>query len=207
MALLTSIEWKRALITLSFDDGWKVILTRDVFYELNLHENESYDPEELKQKIILHQYRPALNKAVSMLALRACSKKEIEDRLTRFHYLADTTELVIYKLEKEGFLDDQEFARQWVDSRVSQGKYGRNRISFELRKKGLSQEAVDEIMEETDPDQEFSSALRLAEKSFKKMDDLQERAKQKRKIYGMLARRGFDPDVIHQVFDVLFTEE
>lgn len=207
MALLTNIEFKRSHVTLSFDDGWKAVLTRDVFYELNLRENGTYDPEELKKQITLHQYRPALNKAVSMLALRACSKKEIEDRLIRFHYLPDTIELVIYKLEKEGFLNDPDFARQWVEARMAQGKYGRNRISFELRQKGLSQEAVDEIMEETDSEQEYSSALRLAEKNFKKMDDPLERTKQKRRIYGMLVRRGFDPDVIHHVMDELYTED
>ena len=135
------------------------------------------------------------------------SKKEIEDRLIRFHYLPDTIELVIYKLEKEGFLNDPDFARQWTESRMAQGKYGRNRIAFELRKKGLSEETVEEILEETDPDQEFASALHLAEKNLKRISDPQERLKEKRRIYGMLARRGFDPDLIHRVLDRVFKDE
>ena len=207
MAMLIGTEVKRSFFTLLFDNGWKVILTREVFNELDLRNNENYNQEDLIKKIILYQYRPALNKAVSMLALRPCSKKEIEDRLIRFHYLPDTIELVIYKLEKEGFLNDPDFAKQWVESRMNQGKYGLNRIAYELRKKGLPEETIDEITAEADPDQEYTSALRLAQKNLKSVSDSEEYFKQKRRIYGMLVRRGFDPDVIHHVMDELYTED
>ncbi len=207
MAQLTNIEWKKYLATITFDDGNQFYITRDIFYELNLKENELYDLEQLKKKIILFQYRSALNKAVSILALRPCSIKEIEDRLLRFHYLSDTIDLVIYKLKKEGFLNDQEFAKQWTESRMNQGKYGRTRIAYELRRKGLSENTVDEVMNETDPEQEFCSAYRLAEKSLKSVSSCDDILKQKRRIYGMLARRGFETDIIHQVIDQIFSDE
>lgn len=207
MAKLTTIEWKNSLATVTFDDGNKYIISRNLFYELNLKKNELYDLEKLEKKITILQYRPALNKAVSMLALRSCSKKEIQDRLLRFHYLSGTIELVIYKLEKEGLLNDPVFARQWTESRMTQGKYGRTRIAYELRRKGISEDTVDEVMEETNPEQELWSAYRLAEKSLKSVSSREEIIKQKRRIYSMLARRGFETDIIHQVMDRIFSDE
>lgn len=203
MEMITDIERNGTHFTVSFDSGEKIVLTRSLFFELALTENMHCDLAELKKRITVLQYRAGLNTAVAMLAQRACSKGEIEQKLKNLHYLPETTEMVLYKLEREGFLDDEDFARQWAESRISQGKYGREKIAFELKRKGLSEAQIQNALEGTDPEQELDSAIRLAQKNWDKRKSDEDPRKAKQKIFGMLCRRGFEYETVRQALETL----
>ncbi len=203
MEVITEIERNGTRFTVSFDSGEKIMLTRSLFYELGLTENMHCDLAELKKKITVLQYRAGLNSAVAMLAQRACSKGEIEQKLKNLHYLPDTIEMVLYKLEREGFLDDEDFARQWTESRLNQGKYGRKKIAFELKRKGVSEEQIRSALEDTDPEQELESAVNLAQKFWVRRKTDEDPRKAKQRIFAMLCRRGFGYDVVRQAIEAL----
>lgn len=194
MEVITSIEPNRSRFTVTFDNGERLILNRAVFYELGLRENLTCDLPALKEKITVLQYRAGLNTAVAMLAQRACSKGEIEKKLIAQHYLPETVEMVLYKLEREHLLDDADFARQWTESRMNQGHYGKNKIAFELKNKGLSEEDIRDALDGTDPDQELETAVSLAEKAWNRRNESEDPRKTRQKIFAMLSRRGFDYD-------------
>ena len=47
----------------------------------------------------------------------------------------------------------------------------------------------------------------MAKEEVKDVSSCDDILKQKRRIYGMLARRGFETDIIHQVIDQIFSDE
>ena len=86
------------------DDGSEYLLLRSVYQERPLQVNEAVDPEEYSRWVTLRQYRSALEKAVSLLAVRARGQWEIEQKLKSAGYAPETVEMVVLKLTREGFL-------------------------------------------------------------------------------------------------------
>ena len=69
-------------VRVSLQDGTKYYLLRKEYQERPVQVGESIDEKEFAWWVLKHQYRPALDKAVSMLAARACSKGEIQRKLS-----------------------------------------------------------------------------------------------------------------------------
>jgi len=178
-------------VTLSDDSSWW--FTAGDLKELGLTEGDPVDPEQLRQFTLLHQYPRGLNLAVAMLARRACSREEIRKKLDANHYHEEVTDLVLYKLEKEGFLDDRAFAEQWLRYRLS-GRYGSRRVEQELRFKGVSPEIRSEIMESVSEEDQLSQAVLFIQARLRRDSREEDPRKTRDRILRALLRRGFDWD-------------
>ena len=126
-------------------------------------------------------------------ARRACSRKEISDRLKRLRYTEEVAELVVYKLEKEKLLDDAAFCRQWIRYRLSAG-YGPSVIRRELRMKGISAGMIDEALADLPPEEEDENAVRLALKAWKRTGTSGDLRKNRQKVIAALVRKGYGWD-------------
>ena len=113
MEQVTEVRLLRgSYVRISLQNGIKYYLLRKVYQERPVQTGDNIDEKEFAWWVLKHQYRPALNQAVSMLAQRACSKGEIQRKLSLKGYSKETIEMVLLKLEKTGCLDDQDFAKQ-----------------------------------------------------------------------------------------------
>ena len=150
MVTVKDISRIRASVCILLDSGEKYWLREADLPAAGIREGISFETEDFLQKIRLCQYPHALNHAVSMLARRPCSRKEITSRLIRLRYTEDVAELVAYKLEKEKLLDDGEFCEQWIQYRLSKG-YGPSVIRRELKMKGIPDGMIDKALAASDP--------------------------------------------------------
>lgn len=194
MDLITCIKKERGRYHVTINDTESVIVPVSLMRERPLKEGQPLDLQEYDQWLLLRQYRFALDRAVGYLAVRARSKHEIEQKLLQAGYRPATVEMVLYKLEREGILNDEEFARQWVESRVHH-KLGKTRIAQELRRKGISRQEAEESLSEVDEDELLNSAAALAAKAAAKIKPGEDPRKAAQRIAGMLARRGFSWDI------------
>ena len=118
-------------------------------------------------------------------------------------------ELVIKKLKQKGLLNDEQFARSWVEARRRSKKKGKRTIKAELYQKGINRELIDQILEEeSTPESEQQLAQQALEKKFKSWEkllplELNEKSLRdlKKKAYGFLLRRGFEYDVVKDVVE------
>lgn len=102
----------------------------------------------------------ALDKAMTHLSSSMKTRRQVSDFLRKKGYVDAVVEYVLEKLEGYGFVDDGEYARQYVGS-ASKTK-GRRLIALELQKKGVpadeAQAAVENIQGEED------AALKILQK-------------------------------------------
>jgi len=175
----------------------EIVIPLRLFRERPLEEGGEIDLEEYEHWLLLHQYRPALERAVALLAARAHSKHEIEQKLRRSGYRPGTIEMVLYKLEKERLLDDADFAQQWVQARTDR-KLGRRRIAQELRHKGVSAEEAEAALEDVDEEEQLAAAVALVEKAVARIKPGEDPRRAAQRITGMLIRRGFDWDIARE---------
>lgn len=151
----------------------------------------------------------AYDKAVGFLAIRPRSVEEVRQRLRRYgsqqkESLAEVhIEWVIDRLLEEGYLNDEEFARYWVEQRNQFKPISPRALGFELRRKGIA----DPIIEETvagSADAELAAA-QAAHSQIWRWRGLDEESFRK-KMAAFLQRRGFSWGVVREVLEASWQE-
>jgi regulatory protein len=182
-------------------DGREVaVLTLEAIERLRLAVGRPMDglEEQVEQeRMRLHAYDRALN----MLAFRARSSRELAQSLQRKGEERTHVDWVLERLKEQGLLDDGAFARSFARTKVVDGKQSRRRVQQDLARKGvsrsLSDEAIDTVFEEEAVDQ-HAIVQEAARKKLRSLGGL-EPAVQRRRLYGFLARRGYELDDIRRV--------
>ncbi len=193
-------------IRVEFDSGKKYTLKKTDLLDFPLHENDEVDEKAFHQFVLLHQYPDALNTAVTMLARRACSRKEISDKLASRGCCDEVTALVLFKLEKEKLLNDQDFSEQWTRYRAG-GNYGPVKIYRELRMKGIDEETARGAVSAIEEEDQSAKALDLAMKGFCRMKPGEDPRKARQRVLRSLISRGFDWDTAKEACDKAFSSD
>jgi regulatory protein len=146
--------------------------------------------------------------AIRFLEARPRSVREVRRRLGQAGYQASLIEAAVDRLGELGFLDDESFARAWVESRDRARPRGERALRLELAQKGVAREIVDRILAErgaADGDtedhvaaDEAAAERLLASRAASLARVLDPRARRQR-AYALLARSGFDQDVAARV--------
>ena len=148
---------------------------------------EKYD--EILDNVI---YEKAKNTAVKFLGYRARSKKELRDNK------------VISMLEKYGYVNDEEYARAYVRDCLNLKGWGQKRISLELTKRGIDKNIIENSLPKENTEQ-LELIEKLLTKRLKGNTNID--FKEKKKHFDYLARRGFLPSDILEVFDKVLVKE
>jgi regulatory protein len=146
----------------------------------------------------------AYDRALNLLAFRARSARELHRRLTQKGTTPEQADKVVARLRAAGLIDDADFARQLTRSKLSGGA-SRRRVHQELFKRGVSRDVADAAVEEVVEDEGLSdeaSIERVARKRWRTLLEL-DPATRRRRLYGFLARRGFDANDVSRMIRLL----
>ena len=136
---------------------------------------------------------PAYDKAVQLLAARPHFRRELEGKLARRGYPPEEIEDALERLAGQGYLNDDETARAFVEGRLARGAEGRSRLKAELVKRGVAGEAIESALSHLTPEDDLSSAREVAAKWARGgKSDPQALARH-------LQRKGFSPRAIGSV--------
>lgn len=106
----------------------------------------------------------AYDKAVQLLAARPHFRRELEAKLAHRGYPSEEIEAALERLADQGYLNDGETARAFVEGRLARGAEGRSRLKAELAKRGASSEAIDGALAELAPEDDLIAAHEAAVK-------------------------------------------
>lgn len=137
----------------------------------------------------------ALNYAFCLLKFRPRSEYELRQRLKKRGFQGQEIKETIFFLQEKSFLNDQEFAREWAESRLRR-PFGFKRIRQELKIKGIKQELIDQTLRELNS--KYSEDEMIQEAMLRRWEKLKhiEPVKAKRRLFMYLLRRGFSADII-----------
>lgn len=150
-------------------------------------EGPDADPEQVARTILLDQ-----------LTGRARSRQELAEKLASRGVADDVAAPLLDRFEEVGLVDDEAFARLWVDGRRSAKGLARRALAQELRRKGVADETAREVLDEVDPADEEAVARDLVRRRLRSMRSL-EPAVATRRLAGMLARKGYAPGLAFAV--------
>lgn len=158
----------------------------------------------LKQKnLIMDSFKEAYEYAASRCSSVELCKQDILTRLERFELSPQEKFNLIEKLEKEGFINEKRYVKSYINDKMKFSKWGRVKIVYMLRQKGLPAKLIDECFEETDLDSYKSIALSVLTAKNKSIRGADE-AERKNKLYRFAQGRGFESSVISECIKKIF---
>lgn len=144
--------------------------------------------------------------AFVLLKFRPRTEHELRQRLARKRFGSRVIEQTVSWLRERRFIDDETFARSWVESRVRL-PYGLRRIRSELTLKGISPRHIAGALERIKADYREDEVIReLAQRKLRSLRDLEPRIARQR-LYAYLVRRGFSPESVTDTVSLLLHDD
>lgn len=176
-------------------------LSDNVVARFRLREGMNLSEAQVKEIAEGEVRQECLDCGLKFLGSRLHSRAELRRKLLRREFGDAIVDAVLDDLTRLGYLDDARFAKTRALSAAEHKHHGRRRAFMELLKAGVKKEvadaALDDVYEQTDS---LAAARELARKkatSLKRLDPTVAR----RRLAGMLGRRGFDYETIKPVID------
>jgi regulatory protein len=145
----------------------------------------------------------AYQKALHFLSYRPRSSAEVQQNLIKRGTTEALVDETVDRLRRAGLVNDQEFARAWVENRNTFQPRSKSALRMELRQKGLSDEIFQPILDEQVDEQAL--AFEAARKYVRRLEGL-EWLKFRQKLSGFLARRGFSYTTLSPVVSEVWKE-
>ncbi len=162
--------------------------------------------EEIDSLIKENEFAKYYDLVLKFLSFRPRSKKELKDWFKKKEVGEETEKLIWEKLKKLGYINDEEFAKWWIEQRQQFRPTGFRRLALELRQKGISPDTLDNIKNQVENKDETEEAKRAAGKKMRVWEKLPP-LEFRKKMTSFLARRGFSWDTISEVVDEICQKE
>lgn len=131
-----------------------------------------------------------------------CCKADIRRKLAAKGCSSGEAQHIIDRLVEESFINEERYARAFVADKFRFANWGRTKIRFQLREKGIDGSAIDEALATIDEDDYAESLRRFLQAkrpSVKAASDYE----RSQKLARSAIARGFEPNL---VFCALSTE-
>ncbi|GAB4109474.1 MAG: hypothetical protein Kow00105_18190 [Phycisphaeraceae bacterium] len=188
--------------------GRKVVATLPLYKvnELNLHVGLPWDAA-LEQRVSeAVRFDKALRQAMTRLNRRAMSRRDLDRKLRDLGHDETLRARVLDHLAGLNLLDDEAYARALIEATCRRKPAGPQLLRQKLYKKGINRSLIEKLVSEATDGQDLSpGAVELARKKLRTMQRL-DLPTRKRRLFGLLARRGFNPDTISSVMAELADE-
>lgn len=146
----------------------------------------------------------ALKYAFKLLGYRDRSEKELSEKLTLKGFSEKAAGEAVAYLKERKFIDDERLAERLKTDAVERRHLGARGVRSYLIKRGIPREIIDRLSgEEADY---ADSAKELVEKKLRYMK-ASDPETVKRRLWGLLARKGFSYDTINKVMKNLNIKE
>jgi regulatory protein len=179
-----------------FLDG-QFALAVTIFVAATLRKGQYLSDAEIERLKQEDKRNKAYTHAIRFLGFRARSQAEMERYLRDKGYSAEVVAETVGRLIDEQYLDDEAFARFWLEDRERFRPRGEQALRYELRQKGIADEVIDTVLADLDEDELAWKAVERKLHSWRNLtgQDL------RKKIVGFLSRRGFGYETANNVFN------
>jgi regulatory protein len=162
-----------------------------------LRVGQRLSPEQIESLRQSDRLEKGKKSAIRFIAYRPRSIAEVRRNLSGKGYEDSEVAEIIERLKETGLVDDEEFARYWVEQRETFRPRGRFALSFELRQKGLDRELIETVLSDVD---EMTGARRAITRQVERWSKLPF-AEYRTKLGRFLQRRGYGHEIINQIVD------
>jgi len=139
----------------------------------------------------------ALKKLQNYCSYQERCHQEVQQKLKDMHMIPDAIDHIIVELIQNNFLNEERFAKTFVRGKFNIKKWGRYRLTLELKKKNVSKVNINQALKEIDKLEYIEIFNALAEKRFKSLAETN-KFKKKKKLVDYLLYRGWESHLVYE---------
>ena len=155
--------------------------------------------QEILEEILLKR---AVERVCYLLKSSDKTEQELRRKLKDGFYPEEAIDYAIDFLKRHHYIDDEAYGRRYAE--YHSAKKSRRQIQYELQQKGLSKEAVSDILEEHPVDEEAQIRDYIRKKRLNPENMTPE---ERRKVMAALGRKGFSFETVGRVLGSMYGEE
>ncbi|MEO7904395.1 MAG: regulatory protein RecX [Candidatus Saccharimonadales bacterium] len=204
---ITAQQKDKNRINVMVDGAYRFSLDIFQYADLGIKVGKDYTEEELIELETESQFGKVYMRALEYCLMRPHSSREVRDYLYRKTRASKTktrtgeikdrpgvpesiTARVFARLAEKGYIDDEKFARFWIENRNLRKGTSQRKLQAELRAKGVDGAVIDQLLSASDRSDDDEIHKIIAKKRNRYPDD--------QKLMQYLARQGFNYDDIKQ---------
>jgi len=188
---------ERFIVTI--DDDQEFIFMPDTVLKYGISLNKQFSDEEFLEIIKEDHLQQAKDQAMRYLSARSHSRQELIQKLRRKGYQLDVIHCALNDLEKIDLLNDEQFARLFIQNEIRLRLISRELLRHKLLSKGISRDFCDSLLEEMYPAELENEIIRTLTEKFIKLHSHYQGKELKKRLVNFLRNKGFQWDLIHQV--------
>ncbi|MBO6153315.1 MAG: regulatory protein RecX [Clostridia bacterium] len=213
---LTAKAGKGEKIHLSLDGEYIATVNADYWFTCGIKSGSEVTPQQLEELLAESARRKMMNKALDLLSMRDYSRRELSDKLVTKAWekkeqkdmdlgsLKQQASDICDRLEELGLLNEERFARSYVDELLRRKHLSKSGLKTALIQKGVQRDIIETVLEEVEVDPVEQVRELLATK-FKNRDLSDE--KQKTRTVNALLRLGYRYGEINAAMDGILEDE
>ncbi len=173
----------------------------NVVAKFRLREGLTLAPDQIAEIQQGEVRQECFDRGIGFLSRRLHSRSELSKKLARYEYGQSLIDQVLDQLAEMSYLNDKAFAETRAELAAKYKHHGRNRAMIELAKKGVERETARQAVAHVYEAHDSSAMARdLARKKVRSLARLEPHVA-KRRLIGLLLRRGYDYDTIKPVVE------
>ena len=197
MNIITKIEEgkrNKERVNIYIDNEYAFSVSKEILYKENLKVDDTVNIEDLREIVKKDNYIKCKNSALRIVERSYKSERELKDKLLLKGYDKDSIEKTMEFLKEYNFLSDNNYTKMYVkDKSKVQGK---NKIKFDLYRKGIDEEIIQEELSSIDEEDEREVAYNLVLKKYNVISKREsDKYKLSQKLYRYIVSKGYTYDI------------
>ncbi len=180
------------------DGSYSFSLGEAELLKLGIHSGQEITDEQITEYQGASAYGKLFDKILNLLSFRLRSEWELRDYLRRKEAEPEVVDAIIERLRRNGYVDDEQFARRWIENRHLLKPTSNRKLSLELRQKRIPNDVIARVLA-TDETDELSTLRLVVEKKRHRYPDTN-------KFVQYLARQGYGYQDIKTVLSEIDAE-
>ena len=208
MQKITSIEpqKRKGRYNVFLNEEFAFGADKETIFHFGLRKNDELSEERIKEIKDYDEFNLGKKTAFSFLGYKPRTEKELKKKLKEKKISEQNIEKTLNTLKEFKFLDDNQYAKMFLEEKLNYKPAGKRLISMKLAEKGIKKEVIENVISsQYSEEKEKKKAKELLAKYIKKVKAKSDIDK-KQKCYRYLLSKGFDFDIIKEVCSIESTE-
>ena len=180
------------------EDAFAFSVHEDILVKYNLFKGTEVDESFYQEIVLAEEKHKAYLAALRYLGIRPRTGNQLQSYLLEKGFSSEIAEEVCRSCKEQKYLDDQAFARQWVDERLRLKPRSSYMLRMELQQRGVEKAIVEEAVSAVSREDELSAARALIEKKVRRLQG-PPNPDEERRLLSMLMRKGFSHTIVQQI--------
>jgi len=198
--IISKINIWRGKVYIYLDSGEKFELSKPVFEDSRLKTGDEISCAEKGNLINKNEIFLIKASSLRMLERREHAVRELQDKLLKKGFSKDNVSLVLENLINLNLLSDKRFAEVFVRARIKYKRRSPKAIYFELLKRGVDKDLIENELQQLDEEVILENARELARKKLRSLNNRNSENKLE-KLRSHLAYKAYSTGIINKIIE------